>query len=117
MRSDRSARPIRHSTWARLAGVAAALLCAGAPAVARADAINPVVPLAVGGGILLVIGLVMALVVGLIAWFVLKRSARKRAEQTAAAAAADAAGAPSPAGKAECPSLQSCSRAWLSRWR
>jgi len=102
MRSDRSASASRCRLWARLAGVATALACAGAPAVARADVINPVVPLAVGGGILLAIGLVIALVVALIAWFVLKRSARRRAERTAAeAAAAETASSQSPDERAE----------------
>jgi flagellar biosynthesis/type III secretory pathway M-ring protein FliF/YscJ len=64
------------------------LTVAGFPAVARADVISPAVPLAIGGTILLAIGLVFALVVALIAWFVLKGIARRRSERTAAAAAA-----------------------------
>jgi flagellar biosynthesis/type III secretory pathway M-ring protein FliF/YscJ len=65
-----------------------AVTVAGFPAVARADVISPAVPLAIGGTILLLIGLVFTLVVALIAWFVLKGIARRRSERTAAAAAA-----------------------------
>lgn len=72
----------------RLAAIAVALTVAGFPAVARADVISPAVPLAIGGTILLAVGLVFALVVALIAWFVLKGIARRRSERTAAAAAA-----------------------------
>ncbi len=72
----------------RLAAIAVAVTVAGLPAVARADVISPAVPLAIGGTILLLIGLVFTLAVALIAWFVLKGIARRRSERIAAAAAA-----------------------------